>query len=419
MSLKQIAINTAIVLGTLALAFLLWEFREAVILFIFSLAVAAAARPYVESLVNRGAPRALAIVLVYVLFLALIALIMWAIGSSFLNEIQHLFDNLVATYEQIWNSWPKGSQIQQFIIHQLPPPADLYKGMTPERASSTLKSLLGFTMTSATLLGQFFTVLMLSIYWSIDRVHFERVWLSLLPVNSRARSRDIWRNIEHDFGAYIRSEVMQSLLAGLLLGLGLHAIGIPYPTLLAVFGALAWFIPWIGGMLAVLPIALVGLSQSIGMGIFATVYALGVLFFLEFYIEPRFIHRRRQQFSSLLSILLIIALVQPFGLMGFLVAPPLAAAIELIFRYNLRTRPLPESVQSAEQISILRGRIIQIREMLMRTSEQVEPQTSSLLDRLETLVDQSDRAIRQTEASPTAQPMRRATDQLPAARPRR
>jgi putative permease len=414
MTMKQITINTVIVIGILVLAFLLWQFREAFILFIFSLAVAAAARPYVEALVNHRLPRALAIILVYVIFLGALVGIFWAIGSSFANEVQRLSNSLAVLYDQIWNTWPEGTQVQQFIVSQLPSPTDLYQGLASEQADSAISGLLGFTLTSATILGHFLTVLMLSIYWSMDRVHFERVWLSLLPVSSRASARDIWRNIEHDFGAYVRSEVMQSILAGLLLGVGLWAMGMPYPTLLALFGALAWLIPWLGGILAILPIALVGFSHSLGLGIFASAYALGVLFFLEFYIEPRFIHRRQQQFSSLLSILLIIALVQPFGLMGFLVAPPLAAAIELVFRYNLRTRPLPESVQTAEQISLLRGRIIQIRETLLHTSKEVEPQTNSLLNRLETLVDQSDLALRQQETY--QQPRRRSSDQAQVAK---
>jgi putative permease len=397
LNMKQVAVNTAIVIGTLVLAFLVWEFREAVILFIFSLAIAAASRPYVEALANRGLPRTLALVLVYVLFIGFLVALFWAVGSSILSDIQHLFDNLAVTYEQIWKDWPKGTQIQQFLINQLPAPQDLYKSFSPERANAMLGGLLGFTLNSATLLGQFFTVLMLSIYWGIDRVHFERLWLSLLPVDSRARARDIWRNIERDFGTYIRSEVLQSIIAGVLLGLGLWAIGLKYPILLALFGALAWLIPWLGGVIALIPIVITGLSQSLGLGVFAAVYALGILFFLEFWLEPRFIRRRQRQFSSLLSILLIIALIQPYGLMGFLVAPPLAAAIELIFRYNLQSKPVPASIQSAEQIAILRGRIIQIREMLARSPEPPEPQTLNILKRLETLVDQTDQALRQAE----------------------
>ncbi|MCZ7672142.1 MAG: AI-2E family transporter [Chloroflexi bacterium] len=72
-------------------------------------------------------------------------------------------------------------------------------------------------------------ILFLSLYWSLDRVRFERLWLSLLPPEQRARARDIWQTIESDLGSYIRSEVAQSLLAGLLLGLGYWALGSPTP----------------------------------------------------------------------------------------------------------------------------------------------------------------------------------------------
>jgi predicted PurR-regulated permease PerM len=396
MSMKQVAINTAVVIGTLALVFLLWEFREAVIVFLFSLAVAAAARPYVDSLSNHGVPRALSIILVYVLFIGVLVAILWIASTSLINNLQQLSNNLAATYNQMWKSWPAGSQLQQLVIHQLPPPASLYKSFSFTQSGQAINSLLGFTLSSATLLGDIFTMVILSIYWSIDRVRFERLWLSLLPVNSRARAREIWRNIETDFGSYIRSEVLQSMIAGVLLGLGLWAMGVKYPSLLAMFGALAWLIPWLGGILAVLPIVITGLSQSLGLGIFAFVFALGVLLFLELYMEPRFIRRRQRQFSSLLSILLIIALIQPFGLLGFIIAPPLSAAIELIFRYNLQARQEPVSIQSAEEISILRGRIIQIREMMERSSEAPDPQTSSLLNRLDALVDQASIALRQS-----------------------
>ncbi len=395
MTLKQLAIHTVVVISTLAITFLVWEFREAVILFIFSLAAAAAARPYVEALLNRGVPRALAIVLVYFLFLALLVAIFWSVSPSLITDFQRLSNNLAAAYDRIWNSWPTGSQVQQWLIQQLPAPADLYKNFSPQRASSMLNSLLGVTSTSVTLLGQFFTVLMLSIYWSIDRVHFERLWLSLLPVDSRARARDIWRNIEHDFGAYMRSEILQSIIAGLLLGIGLRAMGVNYPVLLALFAALAWLIPWFGGLLALLPIVLTALIQSLGLGIFAAVYSLAILFFLEFWLEPRFIRRRQKRFNPLLTILLIIALIQPYGLLGFLAAPPLAAAIELIFRYNMQAKPLPESLKSAEQISVLRGRILQIRDLMTRASEPPEPAILNLIDRLETLVVQADQTLRQ------------------------
>ena len=104
--------------------------------------------------------------------------------------------------------------------------------------------------------------------------------------------------IERDFGEYVRSELLQSILAGVILGLGLWAMGIQYPILLAIFAALAWLIPWLGGVLAIIPVAIAGFSQSIGLGIFATVFALGVLFFLDFLIEPRFIAQAPVQLAA-------------------------------------------------------------------------------------------------------------------------
>ena len=391
MSMKQLAVNTAVVLGILLLGFLVYEFREAVIIFIFSLAIAAAARPFVTSLTNHRVSTGLAILLVYLIFALFIGGIFWAAGSSLVSEVQHLSDRAAITYDKIWMTWPNGTDFQKMIVGQLPPPAELYKAFTPDRISATLNGVFGFTRSSVTLIGELFTVLVLSIYWSIDRVHFERLWLSLLPVKSRARSREVWRAIERDFGEYVRSQILQSICAGLLLGVGLWLMGVNYPTLLAVFGALAWLIPWLGGVLALLPIAVTGFSQSLGLGIFATVYAIGVLLLLDFIIEPRFMRGRR--FSSLLSILLIIALIEPFGFWGFIVAPPLAAAIELIFTYNLRARQAPVAVQTAEQVNDLQARVLEVRESVARSGQPPEPQTLSLLGRLEELVNRADEVL--------------------------
>lgn len=152
-------------------------------------------------------------------------------------------------------------------------------------------------------------------------------------------------------------------------------------------------LPWPPGRvaLAVLPVVLVGLSINLWLGIGAGMYSIAVLFFLEFYIGPRFTSRR--QFSSLLGVLLILALVEPFGLLGFLVAPPLAAAIELIFRYSLQTRSTTVANVSAEQMAALHARLDSLHEILENRTEETEPQVNSMLSRLEALVTQANQAL--------------------------
>lgn len=398
MTSRRAAGAAAVVFGTLALVYLVWVFRQAVILFLFSLAVAAAARPFVEWFTVRGWRRSYALLLVYLVFLGGLTAILFAFGSSLMVELQRLADGMAREYDRIWAEWPSGTEVQKNIVRQLPAPADLYQNFSPERQNSAMQGLMGVTIGSATFIGQLVTVIILSIYWGIDQVHFERLWLSLLPVESRARSRDVWRNIERDFGSYVRSEVMQSIFVAVLLGLGLWALGVEYPNLLAIFGALAWLIPWLGGVLAVLPIVLIALAESVWLAVFASLFAVAVLFVMEFIIEPRFIRRRR--YSPLLSILLIIALVEPFGLMGLLVAPPLAAAIELVFRYNLQMRSTPVGIESTERMAGLRERLANMRQSIASKDEPLEPQMESLLTRLESLIDRSDDALKKDSPRP-------------------
>jgi predicted PurR-regulated permease PerM len=398
MKIRTVAITTTVILGTLTLLFLFWVFRQALVLFVFSLAFAAAARPSVDALIRRGIQRTIALILVYSIFLGVFLVGLLAIGGALLHELQLLVDSFAHLYDRVWTEWPKGTQFQQIIVQQLPPPADLYQSFSPEKQSTTLQGLLGFTVGSANFLGQLVTILILSIYWSIDRVHFERLWLSLLPVEIRARSRDVWRRIEEDFGSYVRSEVFQSLLASVLLGIGLWLLGVRYPILLAIFASLAWFIPWLGGVAAVLVIGASAFMQGSWLGIIAAVYTGGVLFFLEMFVERRFL--RHSQFSSLLPILLILALVEPFGLLGFIVAPPLAAAIELIFRYNLQTHQQPAGMESVRRISELREKIQSIRDMSAASEEPLEPQVQNLLERMEELVGRADNVLDSIKEQP-------------------
>jgi predicted PurR-regulated permease PerM len=412
---RRVALNTAVVFGVLLLVYLAWVFRQALIIFFFSLAVAAAVRPLADRLSKRGLAQGLALLLVYLVSFIVLAVIIMLVGNSLLRELQLAADSLAQSYERIWQEWPQGTEFQQLIVGRLPAPADLYESFSIDQPNSALQPIMGFTLSWFNFLSQVSIIIILSIYWSLDRVHFERLWLSLLPVGARARYRDMWRDIERDFGAYMRSELFQSLLAGILLGLGYWVIGLPFPTLLALFGALAWLMPWLGGVLAILPAVLAGLSIHLGLGSAAALYAIAVLFFLEFVIEPRFI--RRRQYSSLLSILMILALVQPFGLLGLVVAPPLAAALELAFRYNLQNRPKPLPDESVQRIAELQDRLDIVRQMIAGQEEEPEPQTINLLNRLENLVEKANELLEDNPPKPVHDQGPSRPDQVKASQP--
>ncbi len=244
-------------------------------------------------------------------------------------------------------------------------------------------------------------VLVLSVYWSADQEHFKRLWLSLLPFERRARARLIWQTLESGLGAYLRSQVIQTGLAVILLGLGYQVLGLQYPVALALIGAIGWLIPWVGILLAVIPAMWVGLSSSLALGLLAAAFTIGVLCFLEFVVEPRLFNRRR--FSSLLVVIVVLVLVDEYGLIGILLAPPLAAAIQILAGRLMRSTPTAKTTL-AQPISVLQTHLASVQSLLAAQTVPPGPELSNLVDRLTQLIARADQEERLMEEAATMPP---------------
>lgn len=388
--MKRLAWLVGVSLATLTVLFLLWEFRGALVLFLLSLVTAATVRPLTERLGRAGLSTGWALILIYAAGLALLVIIGYLLGPALVNELQQLGNRLSLAYERINLEWPEGNSVQQLVADQLPPSTELYQTLTGEQGVYVVQAIFGVTASVFGAVGQGFIVLVLSIYWGISRTRFERLWLSLLPPEQRTAARDIWRDIENEVGAYLRSELVQGFVAGLLLGLGYWWLGLNYPILLALIGAIAWLVPMVGGLLAVIPAVLAGLGGGVDMVIMAALYTFAVFFVLEVAIEPRFFNRRR--YSSLLVVLMMALLANNLGLLGLVLAPPLAVAIQLFFMNYIR-QSIPVKAQPLPQVLELQEQLAGVRAMIAELPEPPPPGTGSMLERLEHLVKQSSQVL--------------------------
>jgi putative permease len=223
----------------------------------------------------------------------------------------------------------QGSPFQQALVERLPPPSKLFEAVTGDQGQLVLPVILGVTQGIGGVVSGGLIILFLSIYWSTNQIHFERLWLSLLPSGQRKQARGIWRTIEPDIGAYIRGELIQSLLAGLVLGLGYWLLGSPYPALLALVGALASLIPMVEIVLAVISVLLVGLLTSLQLSLFTVIFTLVVFTVLGGFVKPRLLNRKWD--NPILTIVLLIALADAFGFVGMIIAPPVSVVCQILW----------------------------------------------------------------------------------------
>ena len=103
--MKRIIWLTALVLGTLAGLVLLWQFRQAVIVFLLSLATAAGMRPVINFFIKRGIKPGLALLLAYFSLLILAGGLFAVLGRTLLSDLEQITDNLTTAYEEIVDTW--------------------------------------------------------------------------------------------------------------------------------------------------------------------------------------------------------------------------------------------------------------------------------------------------------------------------
>lgn len=335
MTKQLIGIGTAIMTTLLALI-LFWQFRTVVVYVLVSLAFAAAVRPFVKYQATQGRVRRLALIALYLVALGGFALLLFLSVSSAIRDIQELAEQV--SVQNAWRqpAWLQGSALQQLLDERLPPPSELFAAITGEQGQLVLPVVLGFTQGIFSIISGGLIVLFLSLYWSIDQIHFERLWLSLLPPGQRQSMRTMWRAIELDVGAYVRSEVGQSILAAFLLSLGYWLLGSPYPMLLALIGALAWLIPVVGVILAVLAPLLLGLLTGVSLSLLTVLYTLVVLVVLEKWVEPRLANHTHT--NPILTLVILMALADAYGVLGMIVAPPLSAAFQILWDHLISRR---------------------------------------------------------------------------------
>jgi predicted PurR-regulated permease PerM len=383
MTRHVLRIGTAVMTTLLALL-LLWQFRLVVVYLLFSLALAAALRPMFRHRAGQRLVIRLTLITLYLAALGTLGFLLFLSVSTAIQEIQQLAKQVSVQDEWQQPAWLQGSALQEVLDSRLPPPSELFAALIGDQGQLVLPAVLGVTKGIFTLISGLFIVLFLSLYWSMDKIRFERLWLSLLPSGKRQQARSIWWTVESDLGAYIRSEAAQSILAGLLLGIGYWLLGSPYPVLLALAGAVALLIPLVGAGLAVVPPLLVGLLTGVPLSLLTALYTIIIMIFLRWWVEPRLSNRRR--FNPILTVVILIALADAFGFLGIIVAPPLSAACQILWSYLVSDRAV---AGAAAQVSDLKERQARVLAKI-RVMDEPPPLVTSSMARLSHLMDQAE-----------------------------
>lgn len=382
--MRQIAWIATVVLAVLSILVVLWVLRSIAWLFVLSLLVAAMARAPLDYLMQRyNFSRTAAISTVYGIGVGTLIAILIGLGLPLLRELQVVVQDLSGTYSVFTERWQASTRWGPLFLQSFPSAEQVteWLGGTEQLLSDFINLAWG----AFDGLSQFLLAIVLSLYWTVDSLHFERLWLSLLTPANRARARLIWRTVESGVGAYLRSELAQSLLAGGLLALGFTLLGLRYPFLWSLIIALAWLVPLVGGLLPLAPLWLIASTNvSPAIATAAVIYTILILALMELVVEPRLYQRER--YTQVLVLLVMLAMTDLYSWFGLLVAPLLATAIQIFLNESART-PEPLIVTPARpQLNVLEERLDEVRKLVANVDS---PQVASFFTRLEEILNRA------------------------------
>ena len=166
-------------------------------------------------------------------------------------------------------------------------------------------------------------IAVMSIYLLLDG---ERIinWIrNNMPTTEKARIQFLLNTLQRIVGGYIRGQLLLSAIIGVLVGIGMALFHVPYAVLLGVLAFLFEFIPILGTFVSGAICVLLALTQGWLVSLFVLIYFIIIHVIEGDILGPRIVGKALG-LHPLVSILALIAGTELYGIVGALLASPVA-----------------------------------------------------------------------------------------------
>ena len=184
------------------------------------------------------------------------------------------------------------------------------------------KAILGFVVSTL-------TVIILMIYFLANMPAIKRTMYRVVPRTRRARVGLLVDEILNRVGGYVLGNLFTSLIAGLATVIWLEAWGVPYAVALSLFVAITDLIPLIGATIGAIGVTAVALFQGVPTGIATFAYYMAYQQFENYVLQPR-VMKRTVDVAPVVTIVAALLGGALLGVLGALIAVPIAAGIQLL-----------------------------------------------------------------------------------------
>jgi predicted PurR-regulated permease PerM len=303
--------------------------NEVFLTILLSLVFALGLDPLVTWFTSRGMGRGKAALLVFfLLFLVTSILVIFAVTpiwhevKGLVREIPSYIDDLKdePAFKQLndgTDSVNKAQGVAKDAAKAVPAAALALLGITGALVGTALSAV---------------TLVFLTLFLLIGLPDFKRAGLSMLPPQQAEHIGRVVEEVTHTISFSLLGNIAISVIAGTVVGVTAVIIGAPFPIVLALIVGLFDLIPQVGSMIAAIIVVAITLA---GAGVVpAVIMAVVILIYqqIENYVIQPVVYRQVIEISGFATIAAVLIGGALLGVLGAILAVPIAGSLKVIFR---------------------------------------------------------------------------------------
>lgn len=318
----------------LALGFL-YLIRDILALIFASLFLAALMHPAAESLARKRIPKGVTVITLYLLLFGLAVLTLSLLFPVFIQQSSHLIDSFGQSWSTLSGGWHwlqdlsgrygLGDNLQSGLQSLQVELAGLAGGLVG-RLGDIIAGVVGLVV-----------VLVMAYYMVVQEKDARRALHNFVPEEYQEIVASILKRVEEKIGHWLLGQISLCLIIGVMYYVGLLIVGSKGALVFAVWGGFTEFIPYLGPILGAIPPVVLALTES-PVKALLTLLVLVIIQQSEGHIIVPKVMQKAVGLNPLVSIAALLIGAKLFGLVGALMAIPVATAVSAVLSELYRWR---------------------------------------------------------------------------------
>jgi len=280
-------------------------------------------------------PHTMAIIIVYLLMAGAVAFTLEKVGPLLSDQLSAFFGNM-PNYAKQLDQYAKKLSAQP-TLYRLPP---IWRESLTDGMNAAIAGLLNWlqgvalkTVSMASYLPWLVLIPVLGFFFLKDANAISNRFLSSLPAaDMRYRVATFLKDVSETMAGYIRAQLLACLIVGVVVGVGLWLLGLPYPLVFGVVAGLFEFVPLVGPISLVAVAILVASFHSWRNALLVFVFLAVYRVIHDYVIYPRLISRGFEV-HPVVVILAVLSGAELGGVVGVFLSVPAAALLIVCWRH--------------------------------------------------------------------------------------